>query len=362
MSEQPAPTAAAVTPAPTPKPPEASAASPKPTPVDPRSAKVTVDWTYDKPLMACRFDPTGKYLFTSAENRTVVRWEVGSGAKTVLVGHESWVRSIAFSPDGQTTYTAGYDGRVGYWPTAAPQATPVRTIDAHRGWARSVAVSPDGSLLATGGDDKKVKLWKSADGALVREMAGHESQVYTVIFEATGAFVLGADLYGKVHQWELATGKLVRTLDASRLYTYDKQFYAHYGGVRAMGFSADGKELACGGLHENTNAYAGENKPFVMVFDWATGQLKRSHAADLKGVVWDLRFHPDGFLIAVSGGQGGGVLLFWKPEQEKEFHSFKLPANARGMDLHSDRLRIATSHYDNHARITTLSAAPMTSA
>jgi len=38
--------------------------------------------------------------------------------------------------------------------------------------------------------------------------------------------------------------------------------------------------------------------------------------------------------MGVSGGVTGGILLFWKPDAEKAFHKFQLPALARDMDLH----------------------------
>ena len=58
----------------------------------------------------------------------------------------------------------------------------MRKIDAHAGWIRAVAVSPDGKLIASVGNDRLVKLWSLADGSPVRELRGHESQVYNVAF------------------------------------------------------------------------------------------------------------------------------------------------------------------------------------
>ena len=57
------------------------------------------------------------------------------------------------------------------------------------------------------------------------------------------------------------------------------------------------------------------------------------------------------------GGSSGGFLLFWKPDADKDFHRFALPALARDMDLHADGIRVATAHYDKHVRIVALAAA-----
>jgi hypothetical protein len=51
-------------------------------------------------------------------------------------------------------------------------------------------------------------------------------------------------------------------------------------------------------------------------------------------------------------------LMFWKPEEEKEFHKLKLKDTARAMDMHSDGIQIATVHYDRHLRISKMAAKP----
>jgi hypothetical protein len=50
------------------------------------------------------------------------------------------------------------------------------------------------------------------------------------------------------------------------------------------------------------------------------------------------------------------MLLFWKPDGDKDFFRFGLPHLARDMDLHPDGIQVATAHYDSHVRITRLAA------
>lgn len=83
-------------------------------------------------MISCRFEPQGRYVFAGAEDNTVQRWALADGVKTPLVGHESWVKAIAFSKDGETTITGGSEGRLIWWPTAAEKPAEIRRIDARQ--------------------------------------------------------------------------------------------------------------------------------------------------------------------------------------------------------------------------------------
>lgn len=329
------------------------------TPLDVKQARLLTDWTHERPLVSCRFEPQGRYVFAGAEDSTVVRFALADGAKVSFVGHESWVRAIAFTHDGAVMVTGGYDGALLWWDVAADKPAPVRRVDAHQGWIRSVAVSPDGKLLATCGNDLAVRLWNIADGSLVRELAGHERPVYSVLFHPSGEFLLSGDLVGVIKQWNVATGEAVRSFDAKPLHTYEGGQQVDFGGVRALAISADGKHLAAGGLHKATNPLGAVHEPLVLLWEWDSQALVRSHIAEgiTGGVVWSITFLADGALMGGCGGSTGGFLLFWNRDNDKDFHRFALPTLVRCMDLQADGLRVATAHHDGHLRISTLAPA-----
>jgi WD40 repeat protein len=327
---------------------------PQPTPpADPAKTHVAAEWQHTSPLVSCRFDPTGRFVFAGAQDNTVQRWDLADGKATLLAGHESWVRAIAFHPSGEWLYTADYAGRMLWWPAASEAPQPVRTIEAHRGWVRALTVSPDGSLIASVGNDNLCRLWSTSDGSHVRDLAGHTCHVYNVAFHPDGTRLATADLKGVVKDWDLATGTEVRTLDASPLHKYDTTFCADIGGARGMAFSPDGKYLACGGITNVSNAFAGVGNPLAVAFDWAEGKPLVQHAtqAGVQGTIWNVRYHPDGYLIGAIGGGAGGYLHFWKPDGATEFFQLRLPDTARDFDLHPDNLRLAAAHFDTRLRI-----------
>jgi WD40 repeat protein len=330
--------------------------------VDPTKTHVGPAWKHDRPLVACRFHPGGVHVFTGAEDYFVTRWDMATGKPTQLVGHDSWVRAIGCSPDGQTLYTGGYDGRLIAWEALAEKPEPKFKVDpAHQGWLRALAVSPDGQQIATCGNDKLVKLWNAADGALTGELAGHESHVYHVAFHPSGQSLVSCDLKGVVKDWDLAAKGLRRDLTtAAALHKYDTTFRADIGGARSIAFSADGTRLALGGITNVTNAFAGIGNPAVVLFDWESGKplVQFEGKEKVNGAVWGVRHHPDGFWIGLSGGGGGGWLYFWKEGTAEEFHKLKLPDTGRDLDLSPDGRSVSIAHFDRNLRIGHLFAKP----
>lgn len=325
---------------------------------DPTKTHVAKAYKHASPLISCRFDPSGRFVFFGDQENGVWRWQWDSDAVVEFAGHDSWVRAIGFSPDGKTLLTGGYDGRLIWWPADAEQPQPVRSVDAHAGWLRALAVSPDGERVATCGNDHLVKLWKTSDGELLQQFAGHDRHVYNVTFHPDGNDLVSGDLMGQLLHWEVASGKQVRKLEAASLTKYDKTFKADIGGFRDLTFSPDGQRLAGSGITEVTNAFAGVGNPLAVELDWESGKEAATHAAKAKprGVLWRTVYHPDGFLVGISGGGSGGFLLFWKPADAEEFHQTKLPNTARDLDLSSDGLHLVTPHFDRQIRISRMAA------
>jgi hypothetical protein len=355
--------------------------------MEPTAARLEREFKHARPLIGCRFDPAGRFLFVSSEDDGIHRYDLLTGAKATLAGHASWVRGLAFAgapavgsgeaeawagrraglhavagpagaalpppkPAPFTLVSADYHGKLIWWDGAADAPKPLRTVEAHKGWARAVAVSPDGKTVASCGNDHAVRLWRAADGAAVRTLEGHASHVYNLAFHPAGGRLASCDQKGVVKDWDLATGKADRDLDAKALWKYDTGFGADIGGARAMAFSADGTRLACAGITNVSNAFAGVGNPAAVVFDWKDGKptvLKPKDA--FQGTAWGFAFHPAGFGLAAGGGQGGRV-WFWK-DDATSVHVLTVPANARDLALSPDGGRFAVAGSNGTAYVYT---------
>ena len=345
---------------------------------DPTAARLEMVLKHPRPLIGTRFDPSGRFLFVSSEDNTIQRFDLITSAKTALVGHESWVRGMAFvdtsaagtndlqnwrqrknnlhsiagfgfaslpppTPSPFVLVSGDYHGQLIWWQGNETTPRPIRINEAHKGWVRAVAVSPDRQLVASCGNDNAVRLWKASDGALLHELVGHASHVYNLAFHPDGTRLASCDLKGNVKDWNLKTCVCERDLDAKVLHKYDPGFMADIGGARSMAFNADGTKLACAGITNVSNAFAGVGNPAVVVFDWKEGKSKLLKAKEaFQGTAWGVAFHPVGFVIAGGGGNGGKV-WFWKGDDPASVHSLTVAASVRDLALAHDGSRFAAA-------------------
>lgn len=327
---------------------------------DSASAKIVPDKTslllehkHDRPLTSCHWDPKSRFVFFGAEDNLVHRFEVATSKVVSLAAHDSWVRALGSSLNGETIYSGGYDGRLIYWPAAADKPEPLRIIEAHQGWIRALATSHDGRHLATCGNDRLVKWWDATTGNLVKEFRGHESHVYNVIFSADSSHLYSCDLKGVVNSWSLDVDAPHTLATVEKLHHYDTTFRADIGGARSITLRNDGKQLGLGGITNVSNAFAGVGEIAVALLNLGEGKLDLllESKDKTKGTTWGIAHHPDGFWIGLTGGGGGGWLYFWKGDTAQELFKLKLKYDGRGMSLSSDRAQIAVAHADQHLRV-----------
>lgn len=328
--------------------------------IEPEKTQLIKEIKHDRPLTSCYWDPLGRFIFFGAEDNFVHRYDLATQALVRLSRHDSWIRAMGSTPNGETLFTGGYDGRLVSWPAADSAPQPIHAIDAHQGWIRALATSPDGQRLATCGNDHKVKLWDAVDCKLVQEFTGHSSHVYNLVFSQDSQNLYSCDLKGLVKQWplvELESGGPPPTardvVVAEKLAKYDTTFRADIGGARSIALKPDGSQLALGGITNVTNAFAGVGEVAVVVVDLAQSKvaLQLEAKEKIRGAAWGLVYHPTGFWIGLSAGGGGGWLYFWKGDTTHEFFKFKLKNDGRGLSMSPDATQLAVAHFDQHLRI-----------
>jgi WD40 repeat protein len=99
---------------------------------------------------------------------TVHIWEVSTEKQLIqLDGHQCFVTSVSFSPDGLWAISGSYDETVRIWEVSAGKQ--LIHLDGHQGYATSVSFSPDGLRAISGSYDETAHLggfqWEAAHSA-----------------------------------------------------------------------------------------------------------------------------------------------------------------------------------------------------
>jgi hypothetical protein len=205
--------------------------------------------------------------------------------EVVISAHKDIILGLAFSPDGNTLATCGYDRLIKLWDANTGKER--RTLKDHSDSVYSVAFSPDGKLLASGGADRAVKVWDVASGTRLYTLGEATDWVYAVAWHPDGKHLAAAGVDRSIRVWEAsaAGGKVVQSV------------FAHAGPVTRLAYNADGSTLYS--LGEDRTAKA-----------WTTATMsERTVYAKQPDTPLALAVRGDGKQIAVGRYDGGVALL-----------------------------------------------------
>jgi len=184
---------------------DAAGATPRGTPVD-----------LGRTVHAVGFSPDGGVLAVGTGDGAVHRLEVGSAgpprpAGPVLHGPTEVVTSVAFAPDGRTLAAGSKDLDTHVWRLASPSGAALppdpeqptrasRVLEGAQSWVNTVAFSPDGTALVAGSSDSRLRVYDTATYGLLAEV-GNPGPVTAAVYRSDGAGLLTAGADGAVRIW-----------------------------------------------------------------------------------------------------------------------------------------------------------------
>jgi len=147
---------------------------------------------------ALDFSPDDSLLAVGRRNNPVQFYDVESGGLAYTLPEEN-VFGLAFSPDGQSIYTAGYSDRIKRWDAA--NGTFIEEIGGHDFNIVALAISADGSRLATGARDG-VKVWDLTRNQLIVTLENFDV-VSALSFSPNNEYLLVSGMNPMVRLWRL---------------------------------------------------------------------------------------------------------------------------------------------------------------
>lgn len=208
------------------------------------------------------FSRDGKRILSGSYDKTLRLWDVDSGKELRVFQCQSTVYGISFSPDGRYALSAhGDDGVRGEQRQNDENAarlwnvetgTEIRRLKGHQEWVWSVAFSPDGRQAIGSSLDKTICLWNLMSGELIGRLRGHTSRIDSVAFAPDGLRAVSGSEDGTVRIWDLTEKKELYRLDGAK------------GSVQCVAVSPDGRFILAGGEDRNVHVWNIESRREVL--------------------------------------------------------------------------------------------------
>ncbi|MGD1948671.1 MAG: protein kinase [Leptolyngbyaceae cyanobacterium] len=212
-----------------------------------------------------------------------------------LEGHNSWVSTVAFSPQAMVLASGGWDDTVNLWDMSTGTLT--MSLKGHARGINGLAFSPRGQVLASCSDDDTIRLWNVNTGNLIRVLKGHHHDVTSVAISRRGSMLISGSEDRTVGVWDLEQGKLLKALSGNA------------GMIRCVDISPDEELVITGGF---------DNK--IRLWQLRTGEVFRVLSGHLNSVN-DVTISTDGRLIASAGKDR--CIKLWSLRSGNLIHTLK---------------------------------------
>jgi len=231
-------------------------------------------------VSAVVFSPDQQTIFAAGSDGKIHLWPLGKDKRNrTLDAHKEEIRGLAVSPDGKTLYTASVDRSLRFWNVE--DLKELKVLENTDDGFESLALSTDGKRLAVGGRDGSIWLLDANNRQKKDTLVGHKSGVVSLAFSPDGKKLASGSWDNRIILWDVEKSRELKKLDKHEDY------------VESLIWTSDGKTLI-----------SGSKDGTIRVWEFESGKELRSIQAE-QGCVWALAFSQDEKIL-FAGGDGSG--------------------------------------------------------
>lgn len=237
--------------------------------------------------------------------------------------HQSYVSGVRYVAEKNELISTGYDGAVQWYSLAESKRTRQQQLHAFWSWKMSATqdrkyiASVTGQYLAGGikyepapATEPTVVVVDASSGE-VRFSAKMRPSVQAVCFSPNGKLLAAANLMGDIEIWDWESGKSLAAWNTPDFTSWGIiKSHCYIGGIHAIEFSANGKELLVAGMGPMHDPMAGNGAQRWQRFEWEASPIRKideTRKEDAgEGLMETLAITPDGSLFVMAGRLRGG--------------------------------------------------------
>ncbi|KAL1280682.1 hypothetical protein QQF64_015282 [Cirrhinus molitorella] len=275
-------------------------------------------------ITGCDVSPDKKLFATVSLDFNLKVWSAQKSTEVASLMNPSPLNCVNFDFEGQLVAVGCWDGAVRLWNWLEKKN--VTTLLGHQSSVRSLSFSPCSSILCSGCLSGDVRLWSVPAGACVGSYHAHRGSTQSLNFLQGGNLLLSAGHDSVVHVWSGGLGQTVNVLGEEKIPTLQQQKHTRRGnedeanalcvtvasGYAAVGYHGDGVKMFS--LKSGKKVWSSEDLPVSMLcLMWmeAKGtELLLSGGMDHRLRVWERQGENPENLVPVGsfGVQKGPIL------------------------------------------------------